>query len=141
VEESTKSLLASHQVQATLLADAIQGAEVGFLVWDDDRHYIAANPRACALLGCTLEQLLGSTVGEHTVEGEDVVGEVVRDQGGRGRVTVERWDGETITLEYLSFTTRTAGLPYMASLVWRADSASAAGGDEARIRLEAVTHP
>ena len=124
MEESTKSLLAAHQVQATLLAEAIQGAEVGFLVWDDDRHYIAANPRACALLGCTLEQLLGSTVGERTVEGEgeDVVGEVVRDQGGRGRLTVERWDGEPITLEYLSFPTRTAGLPYMASLVWRAES-------------------
>jgi len=120
VEESTKSLLASHQVQATLLADAVQGAEVGFVVWDDDRHYIAANPRACALLGCTLEQLLGSTVGEHTVEGDEVVDEVVRDQGGRGRLTVERWDGEPITLEYVTFATRTAGLPYMASLIWRA---------------------
>ena len=120
MEESTKSLLASHQVQATLLADAVQGAEVGFVVWDDDRHYIAANPRACALLGCTLEQLLGSTVGEHTVEGDEVVDEVVRDQGGRGRLTVERWDGEPITLEYVTFATRTAGLPYMASLIWRA---------------------
>ena len=120
MEESTKSLLASHQVQATLLADAVQGAEVGFVVWDDDRHYIAANPRACALLGCTLEQLLGSTVGEHTVEGDEVVDEVFRDQGGRGRLTVERWDGEPITLEYVTFATRTAGLPYMASLIWRA---------------------
>jgi len=40
-------------------------------------------------------------------------------------VTAERWDGETITLEYVSFATRTAGLPYMASLIWRAEA-----GDE-----------
>ena len=105
----------------TLLAEAIDGAEVGFLVWDDDRHYIAANPRACSLLGCTLEQLLGSTVGERTVEGEDVVSSVVRDHGGRGRVTAQRWDGEPITLEYVTFATRTAGLPYMASVIWEAD--------------------
>ena len=121
MEESTRNLLASHQVQATLLADAVQGAELGFLVWDDDRHYIAANPRACALLGCTLEQLLGSTVGDRTAEGEAVVSDVVRGQGGRGRVTVERWDGATITIEYVTFATRTAGLPYMASLIWKAE--------------------
>ena len=120
MEESTRNLLSSQEVQATLLAEAIDGAEVGFLLWDDDRHYIAANPRACSLLRCTLEQLLGSTVGERTVEGEDVVSSVVRDHGGRGRVTAQRWDGEPITLEYVTFATRTAGLPYMASLIWRA---------------------
>ena len=122
MEDSTRNLLARDQVQATLLADAINGAEVGFLVWDDDRHYIAANPRACSLLGCTLEQLLGSTVGDRTVEGEEVVTNVVRGHGGRGRVTVERWDGDRITLEYVTFATRTAGLPYMASVIWKADS-------------------
>jgi PAS domain-containing protein len=122
VEDSTKDLLASPQVQATLLAEAITGAEVGFLVWDDDRHYIAANARACSLLGCTLEQLLGSTVGDRTVEGEGVVDDVVRSRGGRGRITVERWDGKTIALEYVTFATRTAGLPYMASLIWEADT-------------------
>ena len=122
MEDSTRNLLAPDQVQATLLADSINGAEVGFLVWDDDRHYIAANPRACSLLGCTLEQLLGSTVGDRTVEGEEVVTNVVRGHGGRGRVTVERWDGDRITLEYVTFATRTAGLPYMASVIWKADS-------------------
>jgi PAS domain-containing protein len=120
VEESTKSLLASQQVQATLLAEAVHGAEVGVLVWDDDRHYIAANPRACALLGCTLEDLLGSEVGGRTVDGADVVEDVVRGHGGRGRLTAERWDGTRITLEYFTFATRTAGLPYMASVIWEA---------------------
>ena len=118
--ESTRLLIAPH-VQATLLAEAIQTAEVGFLVWDDDRHYIAANAAACALLGCTLEQLLGSEVGSRTVEGEQLVERVVRGHGGRGRVVFERFDGGTAELEYLTFSTRTAGLPYMANVIWPAE--------------------
>jgi PAS domain-containing protein len=118
--ESTRLLVAPH-VQATLLAEAIQTGEVGFLVWDDDRHYIAANAAACALLGCTLEQLLGSEVGSRTVQGDELVERVVRGHGGRGRVVFERFDGGQAELEYLTFTTKTAGLPYMASVIWPAE--------------------
>jgi PAS domain-containing protein len=118
--ESTRLLIAPH-VQATLLAEAIQTAEVGFVVWDDDRHYVAANAAACSLLGCTLEQLLGSEVGSRTVRGEELVQQVVRGHGGRGRVAFERFDGGTAELEYLTFSTKTAGLPYMASILWPAE--------------------
>jgi PAS domain-containing protein len=121
VEDDSTRLLTSPHVQATLLSEAIQTAEVGFLVWDDDRHYVAANAAACSLLGCTLEQLLGSVVGERTVGGDEVVERVVRGQGGRGRVTFERFDGGRATLEYVTFSTRTAGLPYMASVIWPAE--------------------
>ena len=117
--ESTRLLIAPH-VQATLLAEAIQTAEVGFIVWDDDRHYIAANDRACSLLGCTLEQLLGSEVGSRTVEGKELVERVVGGQGRRGRVAFERFDGGRAEIEYLTFSTKTAGLPYMASVIWPA---------------------
>jgi len=120
VEGDTTQLLTAPHVQATLLAEAVQTAEVGFLVWDDDRHYIAANAAACALLGCTLEQLLGSVVGERTVEGEELVERVVRSHGGRGRVVFERFDGGRAELEYVTFSTKTAGLPYMASVIWPA---------------------
>ena len=119
-DESTRLLIAPH-VQATLLAEAIQTAEVGFIVWDDDRHYIAANAAACSLLGCTLEQLLGSEVGSRTVEGKELVERVVGGQARRGRVAFERFDGRTAELEYLTFETKTAGLPYMASVVWPAE--------------------
>ena len=115
--ESTRLLIAPH-VQATLLAEAIQTAEIGFLVWDDDRHYIAANEAACSLLGCTLEQLLGSEVGSRTAQGEELVQQVVQGHGRRGRVVFERFDGATAELEYLTFSTKTAGLPYMASIIW-----------------------
>jgi PAS domain S-box-containing protein len=119
-DESTRLLLAPH-VQATLLSEAIQTAEVGFIVWDDDRHYVAANETACSLLGCTLEQLLGSEVGSRTVEGKELVERVVGGQSRRGRVVFERFDGGTAELEYLTFETKTAGLPYMASVIWPAE--------------------
>src|SRR5437588_283165 len=80
---------------------------------------------ARSLLGCTLEQLLGSVVGERTVEGKVLVERVVRGHGGRGRVAFERFDGGTAELEYLTFSTKTAGLPYMASVIWPAEGAAA----------------
>jgi PAS domain S-box-containing protein len=120
VEGDSTQLLTAPHVQATLLAEAVQTAEVGFVVWDDDRHYIAANAAACSLLGCTLEQLLGSVVGERTAEGEELVERVVRGHSGRGRVAFERFDGGRAEIEYLTFSTKTAGLPYMTSVIWPA---------------------
>ncbi|HYZ77379.1 MAG TPA: PAS domain-containing protein [Gaiellaceae bacterium] len=119
--DESRQLLTSPHVQATLLAETVQTAEVGLLVWDDDRHYVAANAAACALLGCTLEELLESVVGDRTVEGQEVVDQVVRERGGRGRVTFERFDGGQATVEYLTFATRTAGMPHMASVIWPAE--------------------
>jgi PAS domain-containing protein len=51
--------LARPEIQAELIAEALASASVGFLVWDEDRRYIAANAAACEILGTTLEQLLG----------------------------------------------------------------------------------
>jgi hypothetical protein len=45
----------------------------------------------------------------------------VRRRGGRGRVTFERFDDGRATVEYLTFATRTAGMPHMASVIWRAE--------------------
>jgi len=103
------------------MAEAIASAAVGFIVWDEDRHYTAANAHACELLGCTLEELLGSIVGERTVRGEQTMEDVVRAEGGRGRVTFERFNGGQITLEYLTFAVTTAAMPFMASIVWPAE--------------------
>ncbi len=104
------------------MGEAIATAAVGFLVWDDQRRYVAANAAACELLGCTLERIIGATVGERTQDGAEVVSGVIRQERSRGRVNVERFDGGgTVVIEYVTFSTRAAGLPYMASLIWRAD--------------------
>jgi PAS domain-containing protein len=112
--------LADAEIQLTLLGEAIASANVGFLVWDDQRHYIAANACACEILGCTLEQLLESTVGSQTVEGDDAVERAVRGEGGRGEIVVHRFDtGDAVKLGYVTFVTRTASLPFMASVIWQ----------------------
>jgi PAS domain S-box-containing protein len=113
--------LADEQIQATLLAEAMAAAEVGVVVWDDDRHYVAANRKACELIGCTIEELLGSEVGSHTPDGEATIEQAIRSRLTRGRIEVERFDGRPATLEYVTFPTRTAGLPHMASVIWEAD--------------------
>ena len=41
----------------------------------------------------------------------------------RGRATVDRFDGGgQVTIEFITFQTRAAGLPYMASVIWPAPS-------------------
>ena len=50
-------------VQVMLLGDGAEHAEIGVIVWNAERRYVAANPKACELVGTTREQLLASTVG------------------------------------------------------------------------------
>ena len=113
--------LTNPHVQETLLAEAIGAGNVGFLVWDETRRYVAANAAACRLLGGTLEQIVGATVGERTRDGDDVVASALREVRSTGRITAERFDGSgPVELEFVTFPTRAAGLPYMASLIWPA---------------------
>ena len=84
--------LGQPEIQAELIAEALSSASVGFFVWDEDRRYVAANAAACEILGTTLDQLLGQRVGEHTVEGLDA-------------------------LDDATFTTKTAGMPFMATVI------------------------
>src|SRR4051794_8476697 len=88
-------------VQAALLSEATRNAAVGLVVWDDDRRYVAANPRACEILGCTVEQLIGSVVGARTEQGQALVEQVVRADGGQGEMVATRWDGRKVTLGYV----------------------------------------
>jgi PAS domain-containing protein len=118
---SDRAGLTNLHVQQTLLGEAIASGSVGFLVWDDNRRYVAANAAACALLGCSLEQIIGATVGARTEGGAEVIAHVIRQDRSHGRLTVERFDGSgPIEVEYVTFATSTAGLPYMASLIWPA---------------------
>lgn len=114
------SSLARPEIQAALLSEALASASVGFLVWDEDRRYIAANACACEILGATLEELLGQRVGDHTVEGLEAIDAAVESGFAAGRAAVDRFDGRgRITVFYATFTTRTAGMPFMATLLAR----------------------
>jgi PAS domain-containing protein len=114
--------LADEQIQLTLLGEAVAGSNVGFLVWDDDGRYVAVNDCACKILGCNRDELLGSRVGAHTHDGENLVADAVRTASASGRAVVDRFDGSgSVEVNYLTFATRTAGLPYMGSVIWEAD--------------------
>jgi PAS domain S-box-containing protein len=116
-----KPPLSVPHVQSALLSEAIRHADVGFLVWDDDRRYVAANDKACELLACTIEELIGSTVGAHTEGGTEAVEQVVRAHGGHGELRITRFDGRKLRIAYVSSATRIAGVPYMASIIWPVD--------------------
>jgi PAS domain-containing protein len=110
--------LAHPEIQAQLIAEALGHASVGFLVWDEDRRYIAANDAACKLLGTTLDALLGQQVGGHTADGDDPLERALASGFATGRATVERFDGSgSVEMFYVTFTTRSAGLPFMATVI------------------------
>jgi len=110
--------LARPEIQAELIAEALVSASVGFLVWDESRRYIAANACACELLGTTLEELLGHPVGEHTVEGVEAIDNALTSGFSQGRALVDRFDGSgRIEVFYATFTTKTAGMPFMATMI------------------------
>jgi len=110
--------LARPEIQAELIAEALGSASVGFLVWDEHRRYVAANAAACDILGTTLGELLGRQVGAHTIEGLDSVDEALATGFASGRAVVQRSDGRgSIEVFYATFTTTTAGMPFMATVI------------------------
>ncbi len=114
----TSPSLARPEIQAELISEALASASVGFLVWDDHRRYIAANAAACEILGTTLDELLGQEVGEHTIETADEVDEALASGFVSGTATVERLDGRApVEVFYATFTTTTAGMPFMATVL------------------------
>jgi len=115
---STSPSLARPEIQAELISEALASASVGFLVWDEHRRYVAANAAACEILGTTLEELLGQEVGAQTIEGEHAVEEALKSGFTTGTATVRRFDGSgQVEVFYATFATKTAGMPFMATVV------------------------
>lgn len=110
--------LAQPEIQNELISEALGSAGVGFLVWDENRRYIAANAAACEILGATLDELLGQEVGGHTIEGPEAIAEALASGFASGKAVVRRFDGrEQLEVFYATFTTKTAGMPFMATVI------------------------
>jgi PAS domain-containing protein len=119
-DEASTTGLADPRIQAELLADAMLAASVGILVWDEHRRYVAANDCACQILGTSRSELLGQVVGGHTDNADELVDEALRAGFSYGTALVERFDGSgKARVFYATFMTRTAGMPYMATLLAR----------------------
>jgi PAS domain S-box-containing protein len=115
---TTSASLGRPEIQAELISEALTSASVGFLVWDETRRYIAANAAACEILGTTLEELLGQEVGAHTLEGLENVDDALASGFSTGKAVVQRFDGRgPVEVFYATFTTKTAGMPFMATVI------------------------
>jgi PAS domain S-box-containing protein len=104
------------EIQAELISEALYSASVGFLVWDEDRRYVAANAAACEILGATLEELLGQDIEAHTAAGLD--GGALTSEFSSGETVVQRFDGRRpVEVFFATFPTKTAGMPFMATVI------------------------
>lgn len=110
--------IAQPEIQAALISEALTSAGVGFLVWDENLRYIAANAAACEILGTTLAELLGQKIGGHTIAGAEALEEALASGFSSGRAVVEPFDGgRRINVFYANFATKTAGMPFMATVI------------------------
>ncbi len=115
---TTSPSLARPEIQAELISEALASASVGFLVWDDHRRYIAANAAACEILGTTLDELVGREIEGQSIESADAIDEALASGFASGTATVRRLDGRApVEVFYATFTTTTAGMPFMATVL------------------------
>jgi PAS domain S-box-containing protein len=107
--------------QLALLGEAAACLQDGAVfVWDEDRNYVAVNDAACRLVGLTREELLGMPVGSLSRDGGSPhFEEVQRHAPLAGRSSFEHPDGTEVEIEWVTFHSRLAGLPYMVSVCWR----------------------
>ena len=112
--------ISNEAVQMTLLGDAAEHAEVGVMVWNAERRYVAANRRACELVGTTRDALLAGHVGDtnRSPETQSVIDDILRRAPARGAMTIARPDGSSVEVEWLVFPTTLAGLPHIVGFLW-----------------------
>ena len=96
-----------------LLGEAAENAEVGVVVWNADRRYVACNARGCRLLGVSREELLRRPVGATNPEAQDVVDRLIAQAPAQGTTSV----GGT-EIAWSAFPTTIAGLDHIIGLMW-----------------------
>jgi PAS domain S-box-containing protein len=111
-------------VQLTLLGDAWENAEVGAVVFDKDRRYLAANPAYCELTGYSREEITELRAG-HNLH-PDEIGQAefidrITHVDRVGQIEIVRKDGTPLLVAYLVVPTEVSGRPYYIGLVWPQD--------------------
>jgi|tagenome__1003787_1003787.scaffolds.fasta_scaffold20583395_2 PAS domain-containing protein len=109
--------VANEAVQMMLLGDAAEHADVGVLVWNAERRYVACNRKACALLGVTRDQLLEKPVGatNRSAEAQEAIAALLAHVPAAGGTKL----GET-DLGWIVFPTTLAGLEHVIGIFWDA---------------------
>ena len=112
-------------VQLTLLGDAWENAEIGAVVFDKERRYLAANPAYCALTGYPREEITELRAGHNLHLDEMSQAEFIDrithlDHVGQAKII--RNDGTPLLVSYLVVPTEVSERPYYIGLVWPQDS-------------------
>ena len=92
-EARTSAQIANPLVQASLLGEAVDAADLAILISDEDGRCIAVNQQACALLGYERDDLLDLTVSDFVPDTDPgaVSARCTRAvAGGRGRDAAKR---------------------------------------------------
>jgi PAS domain-containing protein len=111
----------ANPVQMMLLGEATENAEVGVVVWNADRRYVACNAHCCRLLGVDREELLRREVGVTNTnpEAKTLVDELIARAPAEGRTMI----GE-VDVAWVAFPTTIAGLDHIVGLMWDATTIS-----------------
>ena len=119
--------IANPLVQASLLGEAVDAADIAILVSDEDGRCIAVNEGACRLLGYSRSDLLGLQVRDFAPEVD--AGECFRAVYATGRadgvIEVLLGDGSRLAVRHVSTPTRVAQMRLLLSFA-RASTADAA---------------
>jgi PAS domain-containing protein len=107
---------ASSILQQTLLGDATEHAQVGVLVWNEERRYVALNQHACELLECSRAEMLGAPVGAHNPGSSDAMQAALGELPAAGRTTLP--NGSQVA--WLCVRTDIGGIPHIFGLMWAA---------------------
>jgi PAS domain-containing protein len=104
--------------QQTLLGDAVEHGDVGVMVWNEERRYVAINRAACTILGVAREEMLGARVGDHNRSdaSREAIAASIDDLPARGTIGLP--NGKTV--EWMTTATVIAGLPHILGLMWEA---------------------
>ena len=108
-------------VQVTLLGDAWERAEIGAVVFNDARRYLAANPAYCALTGYSREEITDLRAG-HNLQLEEMSAadfiHHITEGRGLGQAVIRHKDGTTIPISYMVIPSEVSELPCYIGLVW-----------------------
>ena len=104
--------------QQTLLGDAAEHAEIGIMVWNEERRYVAVNRFACQMLGVTREELLGSQVGDQNPTA--AARERSRRRSRSCPPPVARRSRTASSVDWMTMASDVAGLPHILGLMWEA---------------------
>jgi PAS domain-containing protein len=103
-------------LQQTLLGDAAEHAQIGVLVWNEERRYVAINDAACRLLGVSREEMLDGHVGDQnrTDAGRAAIATVLDELPAFGVTPLP----SGLEVEWVTVATDVAGLPHILGLMW-----------------------